>query len=102
VIIREGDSGDQYDTIAAGEASVVHAGAVTATLRRGDGSGEIALLREVPRTATVIAATDMQLYTLEKNAFLAAVTGHAPTQGIADRMVADRLPARAGDSLAGD
>ena len=81
VIIREGDSGDQYDTIAAGEASVVHAGAVTATLRRGDGSGEIALLREVPRTATVIAATDMQLYTLEKDAFLAAVTGHAPTRG---------------------
>jgi Cyclic nucleotide-binding domain/Major Facilitator Superfamily len=92
VIIREGDPGDRYYAIATGEATVTLAGEVTATLRRGDGFGEIALLRDVPRTATVTAATDMQLYTLEKDPFLAAVTGHAPTHSIAVRIVSDRLP----------
>jgi hypothetical protein len=90
-IIREGDPGDRYYAIAAGEATVIHAGAVTATLGRGDGFGEIALLRDVPRTATVTAATGMQLYTLDKDAFLAAVTGHAPTHSIATQIVSDRL-----------
>jgi hypothetical protein len=100
VIIREGDPGDRYYAIAAGEATVIHSGAVTATLRRGDGFGEIALLRDVPRTATVTAATDMQLYTLDKDAFLAAVTGHAPTHSIAAQIVSDRLvpPRRPEDS----
>jgi hypothetical protein len=96
VIIREGDPGDRYYAIAAGEATVTRAGAVTATLSRGDGFGEIALLRGVPRTATVTAATGMQLYTLDKDAFLATVTGHAPTHSIAAQIVSDRLPAARG------
>lgn len=91
VIIREGAPGDRYYAIAAGEATIIHSGAVTATLRRGDGFGEIALLRDVPRTATVTAATGMQLYTLDKDAFLSAVTGHAPTHSIAAQIVSDRL-----------
>jgi Cyclic nucleotide-binding domain/Major Facilitator Superfamily len=102
IVIREGEPGDRYFTIAAGEATVSQAGAVIATLGRGDGFGEVALLRDVPRTATVAAATDMQLYTLEKDAFLAAVTGHAPTHAVADRLVSDRLPADAAEPLGGD
>jgi CRP-like cAMP-binding protein len=92
MIIREGEPGDRYYAIAAGEATVTHARTVSATLRRGDGFGEIALLRDVPRTATVTAATRMQLYSLEKDAFLAAVTGHAPTHSIAAQIVSARLP----------
>jgi CRP-like cAMP-binding protein len=47
----------------------------------------------VPRTATVTAATATQLYTLDNEAFVAAVTGHAPTRTAAGRLVSDRLPA---------
>ena len=92
-IVREGEHGDLYYTMADGEAIVTRAGTRIAKLRRGDGFGEIALLRDVPRTATVTAATATQLYTLDREAFVAAVTGHAPTRTAADRLVSDRFPA---------
>jgi CRP-like cAMP-binding protein len=94
-IVREGDPGDRYYAIADGEVTVTRAGAAIATLHRGDGFGEIALLRDVPRTATVTASTDTRLYALEKDAFVAAVTGHAPTRRVADQLVSDRSAADA-------
>jgi Cyclic nucleotide-binding domain/Major Facilitator Superfamily len=95
VIVREGEPGERYYVIAGGEVAVTRAGAPLATLARGEGFGEIALLRDVPRTATVTATRDAQLYTLAKDAFLAAVTGHAPTRSLAEGLVAGRLPAEA-------
>jgi CRP-like cAMP-binding protein len=53
--------------------------------------GEIALVRDVPRTATVRAVSDLELYTLERDDFIAAVTGHAPSAEAADAVVATRL-----------
>jgi CRP-like cAMP-binding protein len=90
-VIREGEPGDRFYVIADGEIAVSRSDGVTAVLRRGDGFGEIALLREVPRTATCTAATDASLYALEKDDFLAAVTGHPRAVEEAAQLVEARL-----------
>ena len=59
------------------------------TLSRGAGFGEIALIRDVPRQATVIAGTDSLLYSLEKDVFVETVTGSA-TASRAARTVIDQ------------
>ena len=91
VVIRQGDEGDLWYGVAAGELSVTRAGQELATLRRGDWFGEIALLENVPRTATVTAVTPATLYALEKNAFLEAVSGHPRTAERVGAIVATRL-----------
>jgi MFS family permease len=74
-IIREGDVGDRFYVLVGGEAIVESKGQTIVERRGGDYFGEIALLRDVPRTATVRAVTDCALFSLEREEFLAAVTG---------------------------
>ena len=96
LIIRAGDAGDRFYIVSAGELDIDAGGAHTAA-HYGDYFGEIALLRDVPRTATVKATVDSQLYALQRDAFLAAVTGHSKAHA-AGKKVADARLARTGQA----
>src|SRR5438445_3515454 len=96
VVVARGEAGRHFYVIATGRAAVeVEEGVVAGELGPGDFFGEIALLRDVPRTATVRALEPLQLYAVEREEFLAAVTGHAPTLAAAESVVVFRLPAGA-------
>jgi MFS family permease len=76
VIVRQGDTGDRFYVVADGEVDVAIDGRPASTLGPGDHFGEIALLRDVPRTGTVTARTVCRLYSLEREEFLAALRAH--------------------------
>jgi CRP-like cAMP-binding protein len=78
-VFRQGDPADRFYVIELGAADVVGDGRLVTTLGPEDGFGEIALLRSVPRTATVRAATDLELQALRCDRFLPVVTGYPPS-----------------------
>ena len=79
-LIRQGDPGDAYFAIASGRFEVCRDGRLIRECGRGAGVGEIALLRPIPRTASVTARTDGTVYELRREPFLTAVLGHAATE----------------------
>ena len=90
VVIRRGDRGDRFYIVGDGEFHI-DAGSRQATAHAADYFGEIALLRDVPRTATVTAALDSQLFALRRDDFLAAVTGHSAASAAGKAVVDARL-----------
>jgi MFS family permease len=89
--VREGEAGDRFYLVVEGELEVSVGGERVSDLARGDCFGEIALLRDVPRTATVTARTAVRLDALDKAAFLSAVTGYDPSARAAEQLVHGRL-----------
>jgi hypothetical protein len=92
-VIGQGDPGDRFYVIESGRFGVTVDGAPTGELGPGDFFGEIALLRNVPRTASVKAFTDGRLQALGRHEFLEAVAGHPPSARAADAVVGARLDA---------
>jgi predicted MFS family arabinose efflux permease len=89
-VFRQGDLGDRFYIVAAGRAMLAVDGRPVSTLERGDFFGEIAILRETTRTGTVSAATELELYALDRASFLSAVTGSAE-RAAAEAVVDERL-----------
>ncbi len=95
-IIDQGDEGDRFYVVSEGQFEVIKDGRPVATLAQGDFFGEIALLREAPRSATVIALADSEVYILERGEFIAAITGHSMSAEAATQIIEERLADPAG------
>jgi CRP-like cAMP-binding protein len=95
VVFDQGDAGDGYYVVLCGRAEVIHDRRLVNTLSQGAGFGDVALLGEVPRTATVRASTEtsLSLAVLRRAAFLTAVTGY-PASAAAGRHAVAEVQAR--------
>jgi hypothetical protein len=91
VVIKEGELGDSYYAIAEGELVVSRQSEFLRIVSRGDGFGEIALIRDVPRQATVTAATDASLYALDRELFVRAVSGHVPAASAVEKVISQHF-----------
>jgi CRP-like cAMP-binding protein len=91
VIITQGEPGDHFYIIEAGEVEVLADGVPLRRQRDGECFGEIALLRDVPRTATVRSTRETALLALERVDFVSAVSGHRRSSEMADRLIRERL-----------
>jgi MFS family permease len=89
-VICAGEAGNRFYIVAEGELEI-DADGRRSTAHRADYFGEIALLRDVPRTASVTASTDSRLYALQRDDFLAAVTGHAAAHAAGQAVAEERL-----------
>ena len=93
VVVAEGDHGDQFYIIAGGTALVTKGGRQLATLERGEYFGEIALVRDVPRTATVTAATKLDMVAIGRTHFVEAVVPHTASACSIEEFIDQRLAA---------
>lgn len=91
MIFAQGDEGDRFYVVADGSIDVDVDGRHVSTQGAGAPFGEIALLHDTPRTATVTARVPVTLYALERDAFVTAVTGHPASAAAAEHLAAARL-----------
>jgi MFS family permease len=91
-VVREGDVGDRFYVIESGSLAATFAGKPLSTMTRGECFGEIALLRDVPRTASVTALEDSVLHAIEREDFLAAMSGDTELMTRTESLAARRIP----------
>ncbi len=91
VFVREGEASDRFFVIVSGQVEVTHDLAVLRHEGPGEFFGEIGLLRDVPRTATVTTVEDTALLALDRDDFLGAVTGQIDATRAAEDIVTRRL-----------
>ena len=97
LVFEQGERGEHFYIVESGRAEVVLDGRVVETLGRGNCFGEVALLRDQPRTATVGASADahMRVSVLQRNPYLTAVTGYPASSAAGQEVVTARLRADA-------
>lgn len=95
-MMREGEPGADFHVIVSGSAQVSVQGQPRRRLQPGDGFGEIALLRSIPRTATIVAEQPTHTLALGREVFLAAVTGNSQSSAAAEGLATSRLAADPG------
>ena len=96
VVIAQGEIGDRFYLIESGEVEVFEGDEFKRSQGPGEGFGEIALLRGIPRTATVRAKTAGTLLALDRDHFLETVTGHSRAHESAQSVAGERLGSDAG------
>ena len=96
-VFRQGERGDYFYVVESGRAEVILDGRIVRTLGSGDGFGEIALLRDQPRMATIRACADapLRVCRLRRSAYLTAVTGYPAAAAAGEELVTSRLEADA-------
>jgi len=101
-IITQGEHGDRFYLIEDGEVEIFENRVLRRTDGPGESFGEIALLRDVPRTATVRANRPTRLLALDREHFVSAVTGHTRSRTVADLMIDSRLASVPGREPVGE
>jgi Na+/melibiose symporter-like transporter len=90
-VIRQGDLGDRFYVVESGAFEILVDGRRIDTTGVGGFFGEIALIHDVPRTATVRAIESSEVWALDQEEFLATVTGLPQSRSAADEVSAERL-----------
>jgi CRP/FNR family cyclic AMP-dependent transcriptional regulator len=91
VLIRQGEPGREFFVIVEGKAKVSARGKRAMTLGPGSGLGELSLLDQAPRSATVTAASDMHLLVLDSRSFSSLIAEVPSVTGKIFRVMAERL-----------
>jgi CRP-like cAMP-binding protein/Zn-dependent protease len=89
-VVRQGEVGDAFYAIGAGRVDIVRDGEVVNSLGPGAHFGEVALLRDAPRNATVAARTPLRVFRLEREGFDALAAEAFATGRIRPNAEADR------------
>ncbi len=90
-VVTQGEAGDLFYVIASGEIDVIRDGTHVHVLAEGEYFGEIALLHDVPRSASCVARTHVELFALDRDRFVAAVGGDARSAALAADAIEERL-----------
>ena len=86
-IFAQGDAGDRFYVVGGGQVEIVKDGSPVAEVLPGGYFGEIALLHDVPRSAAAVAVKDSEVFALEGEEFVSAVTGYATSREAAEAVI---------------